>query len=192
MSGGAARLRSRHEAAPPCSLRYPWGARTEAPMMRLMIVIALGLSSSGMTGPQESRDLQSAKELERLKTGYADVLALQGTSRDEVFAIARLLRAKPDMAIDQIAASGEYCLKSGLGTMTHYASDPTKTREDIVYEFDATALTKAGLDLRNLPVLPALGHMEPGQWYYLPEGQVDPHHKHVMPGPTLLIAVDVR
>jgi hypothetical protein len=34
--------------------------------------------------------------------------------------------------------------------------------------------------------------MEPGQWYFLPEGQVDPHHKHPMPGPTLLIAVDVR
>jgi hypothetical protein len=161
-------------------------------MTRLTIAIALGLCLSGAAWPQESSSLQTARELERLKTEYADVLALQGTSRDEIFAIARLLRADPEMAVDQIRSSGEYCLKSGLGTMTHYASDLTKTREDIVYEFDATALTKAGLDLRKLPVLPALGQMEPGQWYYLPEGQVDPHHKHAMPGPTLIIAVDVR
>jgi hypothetical protein len=161
-------------------------------MPRLILLIALGLSSSGVAGPQESPDLQAAKDLARVKAGYADVLALQGTARDEVFAIARLLRAKPDMAIDQVRNSGEYCLKSGLGTMAHYASDPASTREDIVYEFDATALAKAGLDLRKLPVVPALGRMEPGQWYYLPEGQIDPHHKHAMPGPTLLIAVDVR
>jgi len=160
-------------------------------MRRLIVTLALGLSGGAAAWPLESSD-QAAKELERVKTEYADVLALQGTSRDEVLAIARLLRAKPEMAIDQIRASGEYCLKSGLGTMAHYASDPAKTREDIVYEFDATALTKAGLDPRRLPVVPALGRMEPGRWYYLPEGQVDPHHKHAMPTPTLLIAIDVR
>lgn len=159
-------------------------------MKRLMITLALGMSLGAPAWAQESTD-PAAKELERLKKEYADVLALQGTARDEVFAIARLLRADPAMAIDQTRASGEYCLKSGRGTMTHYASDPSRTREDIVYEFDAAALTKAGLDLQKLPTLPALGRMEPGQWYHLPEGQVDPHHKHPMPGPTLLIAVDV-
>jgi hypothetical protein len=159
-------------------------------MQRLMITLALAASLGVSSRALESSD-QTA-ELERLKKDYADVLALEGTSRDEVLAIARLLRARPEMAIDQIRASGEYCLKSGLGTMAHYASDPARTREDIVYEFDAAALTKAGLDPRKLPALPALGRMEPGQWYYLPEGEVDPHHKHPMPGPTLLIAVDVR
>jgi hypothetical protein len=160
-------------------------------MTRLMMTLALGLSLAATAPPQESSD-QTSKELERLRGEYADVLALQGTAREEVLAIARLLRANPGMAIDQTRASGEYCLKSGLGTMAHYASDPTRTREDIVYEFDAEALTNAGLDPLKLPVLPVLGRMEPGQWYYLPEGQVDPHHKHPMPGPTLLIAVDVR
>ena len=160
-------------------------------MQRLIVTLALA-ASLGASAPAPGSSDQTAAELARLKTEYADVLALQGTSRDEVLAIARLLRAKPEMAIDQIRASGEYCLKSGLGTMAHYASDPARTREDIVYEFDAAALTKAGLDPRKLRALPGLGQMEPGQWYYLPEGDVDPHHKHTMSGPTLLIAVDVR
>ena len=160
-------------------------------MQRLMVTLAIAASLGASTRALAGSD-QTAAELERLKKDYADVLALEGTSRDEVLAIARLLRARPEMAIDQIRASGEYCLKSGLGTMAHYASDPARTREDIVYEFDAAALTKAGLDPGKLPALPALGRMEPGQWYYLPQGEADPHHKHALPGPTLLIAVDVR
>jgi hypothetical protein len=160
-------------------------------MKRLMITLALGMSLGAPAWAHDGSDA-AAQELARLKTEYADVLALQGIARGEVLAIARLLRANPAMAIDQTHASGEYCLKSGLGTMTHYAGDPTRTREDIVYEFDASTLTKAGLDPGQLPALPALGQMEPGQWYFLPQGQVDPHHKHPMPGPTLLIAVDVR
>ena len=153
------------------------------------LILAVGLAAPAWSDDSAHPAVQ---ELARLRTEYADVLALQGTSREEVLAIARLLRAKPEMAINQIHASGEYCLKSGGGTMAHFASDPAKTREDIVYEFDATALTKAGLDTAKLPTLPPLGGMEPGQWYYLPEGQVDPHHQHPMPGPTVLIAVDVR
>jgi hypothetical protein len=160
-------------------------------MKRLMLTLALGIGLVAPARAQEGSD-PAAKELARLKGEYADVLALQGTARDEVLAIARLLRAAPAMAIDQTRASGEYCLNSGRGTMTHYAADPVRTREDIVYEFNAAALTKAGLDLQKLPALPPLGQMEPGQWYHLPEGQVDPHHKHPLPGPTLLIAVDVR
>lgn len=158
-------------------------------MKRLMITLALGMS---LGAPARAHDDAAAQELERLKKEYADVFALQGIARGEVLAIARLLRANPGMAIDQTHTSGEYCLKSGMGTMTHYAGDPDRTREDIVYEFDAQALTAAGLDPGKLPALPALGKMEPGQWYFLPKGEVDPHHKHPMPGPTLLIAVDVR
>jgi len=48
-------------------------------------------------------------ELTNLKRDYADVLALQGTSKGEILAIARILRANPKVAIDQTAASGEYC-----------------------------------------------------------------------------------
>lgn len=141
---------------------------------------------------EEGRGPAITKQLERLKAEYAEVLALEGVPKEEILAIARLLRARPEMAIDRTKESGEYCLKSGLGTMIHYAQNPERTREDIVYEFAAAPLVKAGLDLQKLPVLPALGKMEPGQWYYLPEGLVDPHHQHTMPGPTLLISVDVR
>ena len=123
---------------------------------------------------------------------YADVLALEGVSKEEILAIARLLRARPEMAIDQTRAAGELCLNSGLGTMTHFAKDGKTTKEDIVFEFAAAPLVKAGLDLQKLAPLPALGQMEPGQWYHLPEGQVDPHHQHKMKGATLLIAVDVH
>jgi hypothetical protein len=142
--------------------------------------------------PDDGSSPQPLMDLERFRQEYADVIALQGTARQEILAIARLLRAKPEMAIDQTRASGEYCFKSGLGTMVHYASDPITTREDIVYEFDAAGLINAGLDPRRLPALPPLGKMEPGQWYHLSERSVDPHHEHTMPGITLLIAVDVR
>ena len=151
-------------------------------MERVSIAVALLVC---LAAPVRSQDRQASPE-------YADVLALEGVSKQEVLAIARLLRAKPEMAIDRTKESGELCLKSGLGTMTHFAKNPDGTREDIVYEFAAAPLVKAGLDLQKLALLPGLGKMEPGQWYYLPEGQVDPHHQHTMPGATVLIAVDVR
>ena len=152
------------------------------------MLVGLGALACAQGGQASS----ATGDPERMRNEYADVLALQGVAKDEILAIARLLRARPGMAIDQVQASGEYCLKSSESTMTHYAKDPSTTREDIVYEFPATTLMTAGLDPARLPSLPALGKMEPGQWYYLPEGQVDPHHQHKMNGPTLLIAADVR
>jgi hypothetical protein len=133
-----------------------------------------------------------AKDLARIKSEYSDVLALEGTAKQEILAIARLLRAKPDMAIDRTAVAGEFCLKSGLGTMVHFAANTTGTAEDIIYEFDASELIKAGLDPGHLLQLPKLGGMEPGRWYFLPLGTVDPHHNHKMPTPTIAIAIDVR
>ena len=96
------------------------------------------------------------------------------------------------MAIDRTKAAGEYCFQSGLGTMVHYASQPEATAEDVVYEFDATQLLTAGLDPERVPKLPALGKMEPGKWYFLPSGVIDPHHQHVLPTPTIAIAVNVK
>ena len=112
--------------------------------------------------------LAAEDELGRLKREYADVLALQGTSKGEILAIARILRAKPEIAIDQKAASGEYCFNSGLGTMVHFATQPERTPEDVVYEFDASGLIAAGLDPARLKQLPELGQMTPGVWYFLP------------------------
>ena len=135
---------------------------------------------------------QSEDELTKLKRDYADVLALEGTSKGEILAIARILRANPKVAIDQTAASGEYCLNSGLGTMVHFATQPERTPEDIVYEFDASRLIAAGLDPSRLQPLPERGQMTPGVWYFLPKGQQDPHHAHAMPNPTIAIAVNIK
>ncbi len=135
---------------------------------------------------------QSEDELTRVKREYADILALQGTSKGEILSIAKILRAKPEVAIDRTAASGEYCFNSGLGTMVHFATQPERTMEDVVYEFDASGLIAAGLDPTRLLQLPDIGRMNPGVWYFLPKGERDPHHAHAMSGPTIAIAIDVK
>jgi hypothetical protein len=131
-------------------------------------------------------------ELTTLKREYADVIALEGTSKGEILAFARILRANPEVAIDRTAASDEYCFKSGLGTMVHFAAHPERTSEGVLYEFDASGLIAAGLDPARMKQLPELGRMTPGVWYFLPKGQPDPHHAHAMPGPTIAIAVTVK
>ena len=158
--------------------------------MRRIIFILL---TSLLTGRLVAADQPVAEdELTRLKSDYADVLALQGTSKGEILAIARILRTNPKVAIDQTAASGEYCFNSGLGTMVHFATQPERTPEDVVYEFDATGLIAAGLDPSRLQQLPERGQMKPGVWYFLPKGQQDPHHAHAMSSPTIAIAVNIK
>ena len=68
----------------------------------------------------------SGDEFAKVKSEYADVLALEGTAKGEILAIAKILRAKPRIAVDQTAASGEYCFNSGLGTMVHFATHAGK------------------------------------------------------------------
>jgi len=131
-------------------------------------------------------------ELTKIKREYADVLALQGTSKGEILAIAKILCANPEFAIDRTAASGEYCFNSGQGTMVHFATQPERTQEDVLYEFDASELIAAGLDPSRLQQLPDRGRMTPGVWYFLPKGQQDPHHGHAMAGPTIAIAINVK
>jgi hypothetical protein len=149
-----------------------------------------------LTGCSRSRAAEdkpvSGDELTTLKREYVDVLALEGTAKDEILAIARILRANPEMAIDRTAASGEYCFKSDLGIMVHFATRPERTSEDVVYEFDASGLIAAGLDPARLKQLPELGRMTPGVWYFLPRGQLDPHHAHAMSAPIIALAVNVK
>jgi hypothetical protein len=154
----------------------------------LTSTLLIAISTSAQTGGTDA----SSAELAHIRSEYADVLALQGTAKAEVLAIARVLRAKPEMAIDQTKAAGEYCFKSSQGTMVHYASQPESTVEDVVYEFDATQLLAAGLDPQRVPMLPALGNMKPGKWYFLSSGVIDPHHRHAFVTPTIAIAVNVK
>src|SRR5918996_817265 len=143
-------------------------------MFKVTVIFASALLmiTSSMSAQTGSTDAGSA-ELARIKSEYADFLALQGTAKAELVAIARVLRAKPEIAMDKTKAAGEYCFKSSPGTMVHYASQPEGTAEDVVYEFDATQLLAAGLDSQRLPKLPALGNMDPGKWYFLPSGVID-------------------
>ena len=160
-------------------------------MFKFTLASALLMIATGMSAETGSTDAGSA-ELAHIRSEYADVLALQGTVKADVLAIARLLRAKSEMAMDKTKAAGEYCFKSSQGTMVHYASQPEATAEDVVYEFDATQLVAAGLDPQRVPKLPALGNMEPGKWYFLPSGVIDPHHQHIFATPTIAIAVNVE
>ncbi len=117
-------------------------------------VVFLVLFMSLLTGRLVTGDQPiSEDELTKLKREYTDVFALQGTSKAEILAIARILHAKPEIAIDQTAASGEYCFNSGLGTMVHFATQPERTPEDVVYEFDASGLIAAGLDPARRPTI---------------------------------------
>src|SRR6266550_236754 len=146
-------------------------------MFKIAFASVLLVITSGMLAQTRNTDAGNP-ELARIKA--------------ELLAIARVLRAKPEMAIDRTKAAGEYCFKSSENTMVHYASQPESTAEDVVYEFDATQLLAAGLDPQRVPRLPALGKMEPGKWYFLPSGVIDPHHQHDFATPTIALAVNVK
>ena len=160
--------------------------------MRRIVFIVLTSHTCLLTSLLADDKSAAEDELNRLKREYADVLALQGTAKSEILTIARILRANPKIAIDQTSASGEYCFNSGLGTMVHFATQPERTSEDVIYEFDASELIAAGLDPSRMQHLPERGRMTPGVWYFLPRGQQDPHHAHAMSAPTIAIAINVK
>src|SRR5262247_2608582 len=123
--------------------------------MRRVVFIVLMVQVSFVTGGLLAGDKPGAEaEIATLKREYADVLALQDTSKREILAIARILRESPEMAIDHTADAGEYCFKSGPGSMVHFAVHPERTPEDVVYEFDASGLIAAGLDPARMKELP--------------------------------------
>jgi hypothetical protein len=77
-----------------------------------------------------------AEELSAIKNEFGAVLSLKGTARKEINAIANLFAPGSKLAaIDATKASGEYCMleKVTKHNMIHYASNPEKTHEDIVY-----------------------------------------------------------
>ena len=107
--------------------------------------------------------------------------ALAEAAKDKASAtIDAYLQSHPEMVIDFSKTSGEYCIntwKVGGGHMTHYATDPSKTTEDVIDFVKAQSFIDAGIDVTTLPELPSeLGAMENGQWYYLPKGGAEPHH----------------
>ena len=161
--------------------------------MRRIVLILVAAHALALTCPLLAGDKPDpGDEFTKFKNEYADVLALEGTAKGEILTIARILRAKPKIAVDQTTASGEYCFNSGQGTMVHFATQPEVTAEDVVYEFDASSLIAAGLNPSRLQQLPERGQMTPGVWYFLPKGQQDPHHARAMSAPTIAIAINVK
>jgi hypothetical protein len=114
----------------------------------------------------------------------------------EVSTISYLLAVRPQTALDFSGVSGEYCFDVHLGDgghMTHYAIDPTKTQEDVIDFVNAEPLVKVGVKVENLPQFPGtLGSMAPNQWYFLPAGELEPHHGMKFPFPLLLKAVNIN
>jgi hypothetical protein len=92
-------------------------------MFKIAFASALVVLTSSILAQTRNTDAGNP-ELDRIRSEYSDILALQGTAKAELLAIARVLRAKPEMAIDRTKAAGEYCFKSSESTMVHYASRP--------------------------------------------------------------------
>ena len=64
-------------------------------MFKIAFASVLLVITSGMLAQTRNTD---APELARIQSEYSDVLALQGTAKAELLAIARVLRAKPEIA----------------------------------------------------------------------------------------------
>ena len=145
----------------------------------LLVILLVGLSL---------QVTWAAKKLSEEEAKAAGVVA------GEITAIANQLHLRPETALDFTKVSGEYCLKAGFpaGSMTHYAVDPKNTQEDVVDFIDAEPLIKAGLDVNTLPRFPGgLGSMKSGQWYFLPAGEMEPHHGIKFKTPLLIRGVNI-
>ena len=114
----------------------------------------------------------------------------------ELSTIANQLALRPETALDFSKVSGEYCFDVKLGEgghMTHYAIDPTKTQEDVIDFVNAEPLIKAGVKLDSLPRFPGGSRsMTPNQWYFLPAGELEPHHGIKFPFPILIKANNLK
>ncbi len=157
-------------------------------MRVLAAFVAALLAGSGFLASARA-DTQSEDE----KMAQLKQAALVGA---ELSTIARHLQTRPQTAIDFTDVSGEYCFETGLGKgahMTHYAVDPASTTEDIIDFVNAAPLVEAGINVDTLPRHPGtLGSMTPNQWYYLPAGEVEPHHGKKLPIPLLIRATNLE
>ena|SRR5205807_7341555 len=107
--------------------------------MRSVVIIVLTAHIFLLSGRLLVGDQPAAEdELTKLKHEYADVLALQGTSKGEILAIARILRANPEVAIDRTAASGEYCFNSGQ--VPWFTSLPSRSARKKTFSTSSTPL----------------------------------------------------
>ncbi len=152
----------------------------------LLVVLALLVMNLPHGIAAETKKDQAAKP----KRGTGDVVA------GELTTIANQLALNPNTAVDFTHVSGEYCFSAGVGKggyMSHFATDPTKTQEDVLDFVNAKSLIEIGLNVEKLPRLPrTLGSMTPNQWYFLPVGEYDSHHGRTWSFPMLIKASNVK
>jgi hypothetical protein len=134
-----------------------------------------------------------ARDGDGLGGEYADVLALTGTAKAEVLALAKILRARPAMAIDfSHLDSPQYCFNTG-GDMLHIAAD-AKARIPLAYLHPAAPLVEVGFDPKKLPVEPeSAADLKPDTWYYYPGGdRTEPFHGKPLGTPMLVRTVGTK
>ncbi len=156
--------------------------------------VALGIALGLAVGQLGRSAAGAADDAASIRQEYAPVLALEGTAKQEILAIARLLQRQPGMAIDfSSAPSRQYCLAPGAGSMVHFAIEPGRAPVDIVYFHDAVPLLGAGLAPAKLPPQPAsVSEMKPGVWYYNDGRRVEPFHDRGLGHPMLVLGIAVR
>ena len=102
-----------------------------------------------------------------------------------------------DAAAEKLRAQGLlyacYETADELDRMRMRAAASLATREDVIDFVNAEPLIEAGVKLESLPRFPGgLGTMEPNQWYFLPSGEMEPHHGRKFPFPLLIRASDLE
>lgn len=157
-------------------------------MRTLAFVLGVLLASTGYVA-----SAHAGSQAEKEKQAQLKQAALVGA---EIAAIAKHLQTRPQSAIDFTHVSGEYCFETGLGNgahMTHYTVDPAGTKEDIIDFVNAKPMLEAGVNVDALPRHSGtLGSMEPNQWYFLPAGELEPHHGKTFPMPLLIRATNLE
>jgi hypothetical protein len=146
-----------------------------------VVVLLVSQVSDGVAGEAKQKPIR----------GTGEVIA------GELSTMAKHLTLNPNSAVDFTHVSGEYCFSANVNQgahMTHYATDPTSTQEDVIDFVNAESLVKAGaVNVEKLPRFPGtLGSMTPNQWYVLPAGEPDPHHGKSWPYPMLLRASNIK
>ncbi len=154
-------------------------------MRKLLIalaVIIIGLPNLGVAATNAEKAAMAKKQA--------------AAAAAQLSAIEKHFQTRPKTAIDFTHVSGELCYNTGLGKggqMTHFATDPAGTSEDVIDFVNAKQLLAAGINVDSLPRFPGkLGAMKSNQWYFLPANEFEPHHGKKFPIPLMMKASNLK
>jgi len=112
----------------------------------------------------------SRRRTHQLKREYADVLALQGSSKSEILAIARFCGRTPRSQIDRTVASVNTVSTAAMVPMVTSLPSRSARKKTVLYEFDASGLIAAGLDPAHMKQLPERGQNDARGVVFPPNG----------------------